>query len=306
MKNITDKVDNTAGAIGRLPAVEYNDHKNELQNAVSKAGQTLAEGKTPEQLARSMFIYAIAAESVVDSGGSANSIILSPLTGSNGLVAPDEYAQMEGATLCFTKAVANTSSTVTINFGQNGVELGAKNLFKIDGSTLDVGEVQGSIKVRFDLPGDRWLLIPASYDSLNIGKIYIQYPGKPTPVDFYGFGTWSNISSSYPGDYFRVEGGNASAFDSGEQADAFQGFQIGATNDPAGAQPYYQVITTRDRVIASDPNTAFGIGNFSKTAQGVINQVKPVSNGTNGTPRIASETRSINHTIRIWELTSKG
>ena len=45
-----------------------------------------------------------------------------------------------------------------------------------------------------------------------IGHPYIQLPGMPDPDEIYT-GTWENVSADYEGDFFRVEGGEALAFD---------------------------------------------------------------------------------------------
>lgn len=125
-----------------------------------------------------------------------------------------------------------------------------------------------------------------------IGMVYTQYPGKDSPATLGFPGTWENISSEFAGDFFRAEGGEASAYGSGEQLDAFQGFKTdinytGKTN-AAG--------------FINDTGLDFaninGGSNLAIQPEGV-----PVAD-SNGTPRMADETRPINHTIRIWERTS--
>jgi len=157
MLNITNKADNTAGATGELTAAEYNNHKNELQLSVTRAGLSLNELIT-NQLAQAMFINGVAAQTVVDSG-TANSIILAPLTGSSGLAVSSTYLGLNGAVLEFEKSAPNTSTSVTINFGPSGSELGAKNLVRPDGSVCQLGDVDGRCRVKWDNANDEWVLL---------------------------------------------------------------------------------------------------------------------------------------------------
>jgi len=159
MQNIGDKVDNTPGASGELTAAEFNDHKNEIQEPIITTGQTLSNIKTPDQLSRSQFIYGTASQSVTDAAPSANVIELTPLTGASGLIVPDAYSQMEGMILEFSKSTANTSTTVTVNFGQTGgTLLGAKSLKRPDGTNPQIGEVGGNLRIQFDVSNDYWIL----------------------------------------------------------------------------------------------------------------------------------------------------
>lgn len=47
---------------------------------------------------------------------------------------------------------------------------------------------------------------------MPVGHIYVQLPSLPEPGVIYPRATWANISSSYTGSFFRVEGGNAASF----------------------------------------------------------------------------------------------
>jgi hypothetical protein len=163
MQDISDKADSTAGATGQLPAAEYNDHKNEQQDAVVRSGQTLSAATLLQQ-AKAYFINGTAAETVVDSG-SANSIILAPLTGSSGLVVPDNYSELNGAILSFEKSAANTSTSVTVNFGQTGTELGAKTLVRSDLSVPAIGDVIGKCFIKWDNANDQWILLRNETDT---------------------------------------------------------------------------------------------------------------------------------------------
>lgn len=172
MTNIGDKVDNTPGASGELTAAEYNDHKNCLQEPVTSSGQTLSGLDTPDQLSRAMFIYGTSAQSMQDAAPSANIIELTPLTGSSGLITPDAYTQMDGLTVEFDKPVVNTSSTVTVNFGQSAITLlGAKSLKKPDGTNPLIGQVFGRVKIQFDVSNDYWIVLKAGDTNVPAGYI---------------------------------------------------------------------------------------------------------------------------------------
>jgi len=112
------------------------------------------------------------------------------------------------------------------------------------------------------------------------GKVYKQYPGMPSAPDLY-LGTWEyygQAGSSYAsrnGRVERAEGGNALAFEGGEQLDAMQGHGGHVTG--VSTAPF----TSRQW------NPAYG------------NEAPQELSGY-GTPKIAIETRMINDTVRIW------
>jgi len=123
--------------------------------------------------------------------------------------------------------------------------------------------------------------------SYPVGYVYTQYPGTSDPATLFG-GTWLNITSLYAGLFFRAEGGAALAFNGGNQADAFQGHYHDAYNNSAGSRTMYTPLAG---------GASFG-GGLLATPNPIGN---PSSDGTNGTPRTASETRPVNTTIRIWQ-----
>ncbi len=51
-----------------------------------------------------------------------------------------------------------------------------------------------------------------------IGYVYVQYPDMPVPWTLWPSVSWLQITSNYAGLFFRAEGGNSNAFDSGIQA----------------------------------------------------------------------------------------
>lgn len=95
-------------------------------------------------------------------------------------------------------------------------------------------------------------------------------------------GTWTNNSSDFAGNFFRAEGGNASAFESGNQPDKTAVNGLTVNND------------THNHTASSS--------NQSQSHNHTIT----VDNGTHnhGLSSGDIETRPINQTIRIWERTS--
>lgn len=165
MKNIGDKIDNTAGASGELSASEFNDHKNELQEAVERTGQTLSDAKTPEQLGRAQFITGVGAAAMQDSG-TADAIQITPVTGANGLIFPETLTELSGAVFEFIKTTINTSGVITVNVGQDtGSLLPSKNLVLDDGTYAtqpDPGTVVGRLRMQYNLANDIFVLLDAS------------------------------------------------------------------------------------------------------------------------------------------------
>lgn len=160
-------------------AAEFEDRDTELENSVEKTGQTLNETK-PTQLSRAMNINGIAAQSYQDSG-TANAIVLTPITGSTGLQVPDAYAQFSGAIVEFNKTTANTSSSITVNIGQTtGTVLGAKNLKRLDGTSPSVGEVTGWMRIYFNAGANEWRILGTLGTSFLSQQITSNY-NVPTP-----------------------------------------------------------------------------------------------------------------------------
>jgi len=132
-----------------------------------------------------------------------------------------------------------------------------------------------------------------------IGFIYTQLPGKSTPATLGWYGTWTNKSSEFAGDFFRTEGGAATAFETGEQADQFQSHltkQVGGLSSSNYTVATYPLWGTQAGSYVADrynsAQTSYGTGALF------------VADGANGDPRYGSETRPINKSVRIWERTS--
>lgn len=144
-------------------------------------------------------------------------------------------------------------------------------------------------------------------EAVPIGSTYWQLPGKPAPGTLFPDTVWTNISSSFPGAFFRAEGGNASAFGAGQQGDLVKAHGHAASQDQHRH-------TGGTRRIADSADGQYG----SLSNVGSIDYPLIRSNGyflydldyTNyATPAITitqnvgAENRPNNFTIRIWERT---
>ncbi|MCW8932176.1 MAG: hypothetical protein OQL19_18325 [Gammaproteobacteria bacterium] len=104
MQNIPNKTD----GIDTLPAIDFNSHKNEIQDLITESGQTLAIGTT-DQLRKGVSVYS-RSHYVADSSGVANTLTLAR---PNSL--KDIPAYFDGLTFSFSTANANTGA-VTATF----------------------------------------------------------------------------------------------------------------------------------------------------------------------------------------------
>ena len=133
----------------------------------------------------------------------------------------------------------------------------------------------------------------SSHQSMPVGSVYFQLANQPDPTTLFG-GTWSNISSTYPGMFFRAEGGSAATFGSNQNGglpNIYGEFLLGSTSQ----QGIYA-------------NGAFTTGG---TSSGDDNNGKNVSTAINfNASRVSSlygaatEVRPINTTVRIWKRTA--
>lgn len=125
--------------------------------------------------------------------------------------------------------------------------------------------------------------------AIPVGTIYTQLPGKSAPATLYPGTTWSNISSAFAGAFFRAEGGKAVAFAGGKQDDAFQGHKMGRASD--------------GHALVMSNSMGAGSANTTRTNVTGDEEIVIVTDGVNGTPRTADETRPTNYTVRVWERT---
>lgn len=143
-----------------------------------------------------------------------------------------------------------------------------------------------------------------------LGTVYIQFPGEATPADLLG-GTWTNISSSYAGRffrtsdgyYFRAEGGAACAFNGNNQTANIY-VNVTYTLNSAGSHTHNY---TR---AASCGSCACGGGAALNRCTCYYNSCPSYTwSHTHSITKTScscchsSESRPTNYTIRIWEKT---
>ena len=187
----------------------------------------------------------------------------------------------------------------------------------VDGYHANTGAVAGTVPVRDakgKVPG--CLTIDDLYP-VNIG-IYTQYPAANSNDDATAFPVSQRPATLFPGTTweevwnteaitFRTPGSPVESQNddriNGLQTDQFQAFQIGAEADDAGLKNTWMGTHSRDVAIghwvAYANSTGFGL--YTEPYQGSAKQIKPVSNGVNGNPRMGMETRMRNRLWKKWK-----
>ena len=126
---------------------------------------------------------------------------------------------------------------------------------------------------------------------MPVGSIYIQFSGQSAPADLFG-GTWSNISNSYAGLFFRAEGGAAAAF-GGTQSD-------GAPNiSGTWTSGMFNAIWNSTGAFYKHAN---GGKESNSNSNGTIGGFE--ASRSNNKYGAADEVRPVNSTIRIWKRTA--
>ena len=143
MEDLTGKIDNTApAATGILPAAQWNQLPQEVQNIITAAGQSLSNGDL-NQLGKGIAAY-VGTSDVYVSSGPADAYILTPISGYQG---PPAY--FDGMRVRFVPNVANTGASVTVNV--NG--LGVRTVVREDGvgnSSNNEYKVGIMVELRYD------------------------------------------------------------------------------------------------------------------------------------------------------------
>lgn len=144
----------------------------------------------------------------------------------------------------------------------------------------------------FDATRQMWNVVdPGKY--FEVGFTYTQYPGMEDPSTLGWYGTWENISSQFAGDFFRAEGGEATAFGAGEQSDAFQAHGVRINAAGGSSSGFLQTQSTNNGHYA---NTYYTRNSVYTDLRDAVDDANPA--------RTATETRPINRTIRIWRRTA--
>ena len=168
-----------------------------------------------------------------------------------------------------------TNSTITTT---NISDFDSATETKIANYQVDSTDTLADLKARIEALENAPESISSSAE-LPIGFIYFQLPDQQDPTEMGLSGTWTNISTAFEGAFFRAEGGNSNLFESGLQLDEIKSH----THD---ILTYAGSISSAGSVL----ERGYGSGTAAKYLQNL-----GVTGGT--------ETRPLNHTIRIWKKT---
>ena len=173
----------------------------------------------------------------------------------------------------------------TINFVNNAAETFNVTVLA-SGYTYTVSPLR-MMSLTWD--GSRWNV--QDYCPMPVGAVYIQGPNDTAPGTLWPNTTWSNVSSEEPGAFRRFEGGSASAYGSGLQAQ-----QI-ITHTHTISFP-----SANRGAVAGGTLTALTLGNIATI--GSIDSY--LGAPTLGGPSTANgtETRPTNFTARKWRRTA--
>lgn len=128
-----------------------------------------------------------------------------------------------------------------------------------------------------------------------VNFIYPQYRGQDAPATLFPGTTWSNVSSTYAGRFFRAEGGSAASFGS-QQAGGLP--NITGTLGVQGVDAYRNVATGAFATL----NTGTVDGGTSNNSN-YLNRADFSASRSSSLYGAASEVRPINEAIRIWKRT---
>jgi hypothetical protein len=138
-----------------------------------------------------------------------------------------------------------------------------------------------------------WRNLSAAYPP---GRFYRQYPGEPSPKDILPFLDWQDITASYPGTFFRTEGGLSAGFENGLQADSAPNI-VGETS---GVMVYQ---TINDGAAANSAlkgsSSVFQNNAGSGTSMHAGKLMFDASNNADSYGRRA-EVAPLNQTFKIW------
>ena len=129
---------------------------------------------------------------------------------------------------------------------------------------------------------------------MPVGAIYIQFAGQSAPADIFG-GTWSNISSSFAGRFFRAEGGAAASFGSSQNGGMPN---ITGSVNLYGVQAFRNIGGSFYEAGSITTSNAGHSGTISAKTLGIDASLSSDAYGE------FSEIRPINSTIRIWKRTA--
>jgi hypothetical protein len=145
-----------------------------------------------------------------------------------------------------------------------------------------------------------------SLATIPIGFIYVQLPGQSQPAAIWPEYTWTNVSNTYAGLFFRAEGGMAGEFDVAgvgctwpqSQKDTIPeisgsfGHKWLHVNDSFNATGAFAADGGSSGSSCPKSGSTTGMGYTFRASRSV------------GADHISSEVRPINATIRIWKRTA--
>lgn len=118
----------------------------------------------------------------------------------------------------------------------------------------------------------------------------IEFPTSQRPATLFG-GTWAEQWAT-ESVYFRTRGTlSDTGRTSGKQADAFQGHRMGP-------------LSPNTNIVQYSGTGGGGALSAGTTTNTTASTGDPVTDGTNGTPRTAAETRAVNRRIKVWKRTA--
>lgn len=143
-----------------------------------------------------------------------------------------------------------------------------------------------------------WVNSKLGKSIMPVGAVYVQFANQPDPTSLFG-GTWSNISNSYAGLFFRAEGGAAAAF-GGSQNGGLPGiygkFQLRDNVGYTGGFEQFEGAIYGENQVDRRIRCDSGVyGNYT---------VRLNASRSSILYGAANEVRPINSTIRIWKRTA--
>jgi len=185
-----------------------------------------------------------------------------------------------------------SAKTYIDNYG--GVAAFSGPEYRPDGTTLldteDAGRIcidtNGGLYQQYIWSGTAWV----GMGGLPIGTIHFQLSGTSNTNDIF-LGTWTYVSTSYAGRFFRVEGGNAATFSA---------TTISTSQQDQSVYPHTHSTT----VIGTTATTQedYDAGYLWDTGTGGRRNTK--NTAFTSSSYGATETRPINVTIKVWKRTA--